>query len=87
MQLAERRSGLSILDLAGKLTLGGERPDRVQGKIRELVGRGERVLLNLGNVTVIDSSGLGELVACNTSAWHALARAPRPDVAVGIFSC
>jgi anti-sigma B factor antagonist len=71
MQLTERRIGhITILDLAGKLILG-ERPDRVKEKIRELVGRGEkRILLNLADVTLVDSSGLGELVACNTTAWR-----------------
>lgn len=71
MQLSERRIGhITILDLAGRLMLG-ESPDRVKDRIHEIVARGEkRIVLNLASVTEIDSTGLGALVACNTTAWR-----------------
>lgn len=71
MQLSERRVGdVTILDLAGKLTLTDE-PGLLKGKITSLIQRGEKqIILNLGNLSLCDSSGLGELVACYTSAWR-----------------
>ena len=42
---------------------------QVRDTIRGLVGRGKRrILLNLGDVSYIDSSGLGELVCAYTTA-------------------
>jgi anti-sigma B factor antagonist len=36
--------------------------------IRDLIGKGnKKILLNLGNVTYIDSSGIGELVSAFTA--------------------
>jgi anti-sigma B factor antagonist len=71
MELFERRIGhITILSLAGKLTLG-EDLNRLKDKIRQLVSRGDKqIVLNLGDVTLVDSSGLGELVACYTTAWR-----------------
>jgi anti-sigma B factor antagonist len=71
MQLTERRVGdVTILDLTGRLTLA-EHADRLKEKIGKLVFRGEtRILINLADVQTIDSSGLGELVACYTTAWR-----------------
>jgi anti-sigma B factor antagonist len=71
MQLTERRVGdVTILDLAGKLTLH-ESADRLKDKIGKLVFRGEKqIIINLAEVHTIDSSGLGELVACYTTAWR-----------------
>jgi len=61
-------SGVSVLDLKGKITLG-EGSVQVRDAIRGLVGKGKRsILLNLGDVSYIDSSGLGELVGAYTTA-------------------
>lgn len=55
--------GVVILDLSGKIALG-ETNRSFHESLRELVKEGKRnILLNMQNVTVIDSSGLGELVA------------------------
>jgi anti-sigma B factor antagonist len=55
------------LDVAGKITLG-DGSVVLREKVKELVAGGnKKVLLNLGNVTYIDSSGIGELVAAFTS--------------------
>ena len=71
MQLTERRVGdVTVLDLAGKLTLA-ENADRLKDKISKLVFRGDKqIVINLAEVHTIDSSGLGELVACYTTAWR-----------------
>lgn len=59
---------VTVLDLKGKITLG-EGSVQIRDAIRGLVGKGtNRILLNLGDVTYIDSSGLGELVGAYTTA-------------------
>jgi anti-sigma B factor antagonist len=60
--------GVVILDLSGRITLG-EGSVQLREAIRGLIGKGEKkILLNMGNVDYIDSSGLGELVSALTSA-------------------
>jgi len=52
-----------ILDLKGRVRIGGTTIS-LHRSIRNLVEEGKmQILLNLANVTAIDSSGLGELVA------------------------
>jgi anti-sigma B factor antagonist len=59
--------GVTVLDLSGRITLG-EGSVILRDTIRDLIGRGERkILLNLGDVTYIDSSGIGELVSAFTT--------------------
>jgi anti-sigma B factor antagonist len=63
-----RDSGdIRIIGLAGKVTIGSG-----DIKIRELIdsslAQGRRkILLDLGGVSTIDSSGIGEMVACYTT--------------------
>lgn len=58
-----RQSGeVTILDLDGRITLG-EATAMMREEIRQLVTQGNtKILLNLANVSYIDSSGLGDLV-------------------------
>ncbi|HUR37376.1 MAG TPA: STAS domain-containing protein [Terriglobales bacterium] len=59
--------GITVLDLSGRITLG-EGSVVLRDTIRELLGKGEKkILLNLGDVTYIDSSGIGELVSAYTA--------------------
>jgi anti-sigma B factor antagonist len=59
---------IPVLELKGRITLG-EGSVQIRDAIRDLVGKGQkRILLNLGDVNYIDSSGLGELVAAYTTA-------------------
>src|SRR6266513_3913604 len=59
--------GVTILDLSGRITLG-EGSVVLRDTIREVLGKGEKkILLNLGDVTYIDSSGIGELVSAFTA--------------------
>ena len=61
-------NGVSVLDLSGRITLG-EGSVQLREAIRGLIGKGAKIiLLNLGNVNYIDSSGLGELVSAFTTA-------------------
>lgn len=67
--ISKRRvNGVMILDLTGGIRLGEENTYLHQA-IRELVTKGEKkLLLNLAQVSRIDSSGMGELIA----AWTTL---------------
>ncbi len=60
-------NGVTVVDLSGRITLG-EGSVVLRDTVRELIGKGEkRILLNLGEVTYIDSSGIGELVSAFTT--------------------
>jgi anti-sigma B factor antagonist len=60
-----------VVDTSGKLTLG-EGTSILRTKIRELVAGGSRrIVLNLADVTYMDSSGLGELIAAHTTVTTA----------------
>jgi anti-sigma B factor antagonist len=59
--------GITIVDLSGRITLG-EGSVVLRDTIRDVVSQGnKKILLNLGDVTYIDSSGIGELVSAYTS--------------------
>jgi anti-sigma B factor antagonist len=59
--------GITIVDLSGRITLG-EGSVVLRDTIRDLVSKGKiKILLNLGDVTYIDSSGIGELVSAFTT--------------------
>ncbi len=77
-----QKGNVTIIDLKGPITLGealahglesgqaaeGPRPVVVGEIIRDLLRQGRRkLLLNLKDVTYIDSSGIGELVGAFTS--------------------
>jgi len=68
MKASSRRvDGVTILDLSGRITLG-EGSVVLRDQIRDLLGKSEKkILLNLGDVTYIDSSGIGELVSAFTT--------------------
>jgi len=54
---------VTIIDLSGKIALG-EGSALLRKTIRDLVEDGQtRIVLNLGDVNYIDSSGIGELVS------------------------
>ncbi len=72
MKVSTRQvDGITILDLSGRITLG-EGSVTVRDAIRDLLNKGEKhILLNLGDVSYLDSSGLGELVSAYTSVKNA----------------
>jgi anti-sigma B factor antagonist len=60
-----------ILDISGRIVLGDGAKD-LSRKIAELLSEGHnKILLNLAEVTYVDSSGLGELVSSYGSATKA----------------
>ena len=62
---------VSVVDVAGRITLG-EGSSALRDSLREMVGKGQtKILLNLGEVSYIDSSGIGELVSGFTSVTNA----------------
>ncbi len=59
--------GVTVVDLSGRITLG-EGSVVLRDTIRDLISKGRTsILLNLGEVTYIDSSGIGELVSAFTT--------------------
>src|ERR1039457_2340692 len=60
-----------IVDVSGRLTLG-EGTSSLRKRMRELVeGGSRRIVLNMADVTYIDSSGIGELIAGYTTVTAA----------------
>ena len=65
------REGITILEMKGRITVGKE-ATALREKIAEVTAAGVRnVILNLASVDFIDSTGLGALVVCATSARKA----------------
>src|SRR3954447_10799412 len=64
MHISERTTGdVVIVDVSGKITLGDGGDVVLKDKMRSLVQQGhKKVLLNLGDVSYVDSAGLGEIV-------------------------
>ena len=59
---------VKVVKLRGKLSLG-DSVDRLRADLYELIGNGEtRIVLDLSEVPMIDSSGIGLLVKSLTSA-------------------
>jgi anti-sigma B factor antagonist len=66
-----QKGEVTIIDISGKLTLG-EGTSTLRTKIRELVeGGSKRIVLNMADVSYMDSSGLGELIASHTTVTTA----------------
>ena len=60
--------GVTIVDLSGRITLG-EASVQLRDTVRGLLEQGAtKMVLNLGGVSYIDSSGLGELVSAYSTA-------------------
>lgn len=62
--------GVTVLQLAGRVTLGDE-SNQLRTKLKDLLSQGKtRLVLDLSEVAYIDSAGLGTLVAGFTSAQN-----------------
>lgn len=68
MQTATRQVGaVTVVDITGRITLG-EGNVILREIIRDLAEKGKKsVVLNLGEVQYMDSSGVGELVKAHTT--------------------
>jgi len=63
-------SGVTVLQLAGRITLG-EESNQLRTKLKDILSQGKtRLVLDLAEITYIDSAGLGTLVAGFTSAQN-----------------
>ena len=71
VKLNTRQVGdVTVIDAAGRITLG-EGTSTVRDAIKGIVDTGsKKVLLNLGEVNYIDSSGIGELVSAFTTVTN-----------------
>jgi anti-sigma B factor antagonist len=71
VKLSSRQVGdVTVIDVAGRITLG-EGSSALRDALRELVGKNQKkILLNLGEVSYIDSSGIGELVSGFTTVTN-----------------
>ncbi|HXB68593.1 MAG TPA: STAS domain-containing protein [Candidatus Acidoferrales bacterium] len=69
--MSSRQVGdVTVIDVAGRITLG-EGSSALRDALRELVGKNQKkILLNLGEVSYIDSSGIGELVSGFTTVTN-----------------
>jgi anti-sigma B factor antagonist len=63
LQISIRESGdVTILDLQGRSTIDGE-SELLDNRLRKLIANGvRRVLLNLADLTQVDSSGVGVII-------------------------
>jgi len=60
-------NGVTVVDMSGRITLG-EGSVILREAVKDLLGKGQKkILLNLSEITYIDSSGIGELVSAFTS--------------------
>ena len=68
LTINERNAGnVTILDLSGRITIG-EGSVQHREAVRRLLEQGHKnLLIDLGQVDYVDSSGIGELVSCYTT--------------------
>ena len=67
-----RRVGdVAIVDLSGKITLG-ENTGILRDELKSVLAQGNKnIILNMKDVSYVDSAGLGELVGAYTTATNA----------------
>jgi anti-sigma B factor antagonist len=67
--MSERKvGGITVLELSGKM-VASDTGGQLKEKVTSLVESGHKqIVLNLGALTYVDSSGLGEMVACHGTA-------------------
>ena len=72
VKLNTRQVGdVTVIDISGRITLG-EGSSALRDILRDLTAKGNhKILLNLSDVSYIDSSGIGELVSGFTSVSNA----------------
>lgn len=72
MTVSERKNGnITVVDVSGRM-VAAEDSGRLKDKVTSLVFQGEKqIVLNLADLSYVDSAGLGEMVACHGSATRA----------------
>ena len=71
VKLNSRQVGdVTVVDVAGRITLG-EGSSALRDALRDMINKNQKkILLNLGEVNYIDSSGIGELVSGFTTVTN-----------------
>jgi anti-sigma B factor antagonist len=72
VKLSTRQVGdVTVIDASGRITLG-EGSTAFREKIKEMLAAGnKKILVNMAEITYIDSSGIGELVSSFTTTTNA----------------
>ncbi len=72
MEIEIRGAGkVTLLDLKGNLTIGRSE-ESLRETIKQLIGQGQSlIVINLSNVPMIDSSGIGAMIKSYTSVKEA----------------
>ncbi len=71
LKLATRSDdGILIVDCVGRVVFG-EESALLRETVKKAVSENNRIVLNLGEISYIDSGGLGTLVALRTTAQNA----------------
>jgi anti-sigma B factor antagonist len=61
------RGDITILDAEGRVTVGDGTSAQLRSAFRDAARWSPKILVNLAQVTYIDSSGIGELVTATTT--------------------
>jgi anti-sigma B factor antagonist len=64
------KDGILIVDCSGRIVFG-EESSLLREKIKKAILENNRIILNLAEISYIDSGGLGTLVALRTTAQNA----------------
>jgi anti-sigma B factor antagonist len=71
LKLATRTNdGILVVDCTGRIVFG-EESSLLRETLKKAVSENNRIVMNLGEVSYIDSGGLGTLVALRTTAQNA----------------
>jgi anti-sigma B factor antagonist len=60
-------NGVTIIDLSGRIVFGDEAAS-LREKVKSLIPTNSRIILNLSQISYIDSGGIGTMVSLFTSA-------------------
>ena len=62
--------GILVIECSGRIVFG-EESSLIREQVKSAIPNNKRIVLNLGEITYIDSGGLGTLVALHTTALNA----------------
>jgi anti-sigma B factor antagonist len=66
----QTKNGILVVDCNGRIVFG-EESSLLRDTLKKAISQNNRIVMNLGEVTYIDSGGLGTLVALRTTAQNA----------------
>ena len=66
----QTKDGILVVDCVGRIVFG-EESSLLRDTVKKAISQNNRIVLNLGEVSYIDSGGLGTLVALRTTAQNA----------------